>query len=125
MTLIFVYNAESGLVNGVIDSFHKVLSPATYPCDLCALTHGLARMRARLRHWLRQSGREVCFFHRSDFRAAWPHVDVTLPAILKQEGNQLTLVLGAADLADVRDIGQLLTLLDSHETGGQIDISPL
>ena len=37
--LIFVYNADSGMLNLVKDIAHKLLSPATYPCSLCDLTY--------------------------------------------------------------------------------------
>ncbi|PCE66368.1 GTPase [Sediminicola luteus] len=38
--LLFVYNAEPGLGHALVDSLHKWLSPGTYSCSLCALTHG-------------------------------------------------------------------------------------
>ncbi len=37
--LIFVYNANSGTVNALLDSAHKIVSPSTYQCSLCDLTH--------------------------------------------------------------------------------------
>ena len=39
--LLFVYNADSGLFNTLTDIAHKMLSPKTYTCNLCAITHGL------------------------------------------------------------------------------------
>ncbi|WP_241234677.1 hypothetical protein [Nonlabens ponticola] len=38
--LIFVYNANSGRINSWLDSAHKIISPSTYQCKLCELTHG-------------------------------------------------------------------------------------
>ena len=37
--LIFVYNAQSGVFNSLIDYFHKMISPSTYECSLCSLTY--------------------------------------------------------------------------------------
>ncbi|NJM95354.1 MAG: GTPase, partial [Acaryochloridaceae cyanobacterium CSU_5_19] len=37
--LIFVYNANSGGINTALDIAHKLLSPSTYRCNLCRLTH--------------------------------------------------------------------------------------
>jgi hypothetical protein len=37
--LLFVYNADAGLVTGLLDTLHKVLSPSTYSCSLCAITY--------------------------------------------------------------------------------------
>ena len=37
--LVFVYNAKSGVVNGIFDYVHKFVSPSTYSCNLCSLTY--------------------------------------------------------------------------------------
>jgi len=39
-TKIFVYNADSGPINGLKDYFHKIIKPETYECNLCAVTFG-------------------------------------------------------------------------------------
>ena len=41
-SLLFVYNADSGFFNTLADIGHKLFSPATYPCQLCAITGVLA-----------------------------------------------------------------------------------
>ena len=38
--LIFIYNADSGLRNMIVDSAHKILSPDTYTCSLCDIAFG-------------------------------------------------------------------------------------
>ena len=38
--LIFIDNAKSGLVNEMIDFAHKIVSPETYDCNLCAISYG-------------------------------------------------------------------------------------
>ena len=37
--LIFVYNANGGFFNGFSDYIHKLVSPKTYECSLCAITY--------------------------------------------------------------------------------------
>ena len=37
--LIFIYNANSGVVNSLIDWAHKIISPDTYKCSLCSITY--------------------------------------------------------------------------------------
>ena len=44
-TLIFVYNADSGLFNTLTDIAHKTFAPETYSCNLCAITFGTFGMR--------------------------------------------------------------------------------
>jgi hypothetical protein len=38
MELIFVYNADSGILNLLKDAVHKLLKAETYPCSPCAPT---------------------------------------------------------------------------------------
>ncbi len=51
---------------------HKVVSPATYPCSLCATTYGAVAMKPAWRAYLRRLSLGVAFFHRPDFRAPTP-----------------------------------------------------
>lgn len=119
VTLVFVYNAEAGLVHGLMDSIHKLVSPSTYKCDLCAITYGLMRMKDDWRAWLERSGRPVQFFHRTDFRQAWPEADVQLPAILVQENDTLRMLVSATELAHIADVGQLVAVLEDKCGGGE------
>ena len=50
--LVFVYNADSGLFNAVSDAAHKIFSPRTYQCNLCALTHSAIGMRREWKQFL-------------------------------------------------------------------------
>ena len=42
--LIFIYNAKSGFINELVDFAHKIISPNTYDCNLCAITYGTFTM---------------------------------------------------------------------------------
>ena len=80
-TLLLVYNADSGLFNLMADFAHKIFSPTTYPCGLCAVTHGPLGMREEWRAFLGGLGRPVEFLHRDEFRRAHGLSDVRLPAV--------------------------------------------
>ena len=43
MELIFIYNAQKGRLNSLIDYIHKTVSPRTYSCNLCAITHNFKK----------------------------------------------------------------------------------
>jgi hypothetical protein len=78
--LVFVYNADRGLFNMMEDISHKVLSPSTYPCNLCALTHGAFSMRKEWRDFLAKIKPPLTFLHRDEFRKEFKLED-DLPAI--------------------------------------------
>ncbi|WP_035563594.1 hypothetical protein [Hymenobacter sp. IS2118] len=65
--LIFVYNADGGRLAGLKDMFHKILSPGTYPCSLCAVTYGATSMQPEWREFIKTLPVPVDFLHRDEF----------------------------------------------------------
>jgi hypothetical protein len=111
--LLIVYNAEPGIVAGAKDSLHKLLSPGTYPCSLCALTHGLVRADPAWRRFLDRSPLEVRAYHRSDFRARYPDLDLPLPAILVERGHDAELLIHADELKSLRSVDALIDRIEA------------
>jgi hypothetical protein len=108
--LIFIYNADGGIAQGVMDSVHKTLSPSTYACSLCAVTHGVFRMDPKWRAWLKALPIPTEFEHKDDT----PHRDVPLPAILAERSGQVATLIGARELADVATVDALIALLEAR-----------
>ncbi len=109
-TLILVYNADGGVFAALADAVHKVISPATYPCSLCAVSYGAVAMKQEWRAFLDALPMAKRFHHRDDFRVAWPALDIALPAILVQHGDAMPDLLVDAETLDAqRDIAALTT----------------
>lgn len=112
--LIFVYNANAGIAAGVMDSIHKTLSPATYECALCAVTHGIFSMNKQWRDYLKSLPFEAVFHHRPDFRESWPdHADWPLPLIALERDGALELILGAKELDAAKSVDALIAAMDA------------
>ncbi len=114
MKLLFVYNANAGIAAGIMDSFHKTLSPATYPCSLCAITYGAVRMDPRWKAWLTAQPLKSVFYHRPDFRAAYPDIVVDLPAILVEHDGQTEVLVGADEFGDAATVDKLIALIEQR-----------
>ena len=113
-TLIFVYNAPDGIGAALIDAAHKLISPATYPCSLCAVTYGAVAMRRDWKAYLARLPHPVKFYHRDGFARAFPEVDVALPAILIADGDAPPRVLvDAATLDKQTDVASLIATLEA------------
>ncbi|MBC6698730.1 hypothetical protein [Hymenobacter sp. BT190] len=83
--LLFVYNANGGPLNGLLDTLHKTLSPGTYDCALCALTYGAFTMRPEWREFLQNLPIQPTFLHRDELRAQHPElVGQPLPAAFQR-----------------------------------------
>ena len=112
MKLVIVYNANAGLLAGAMDSIHKLVAPATYPCKLCALTYGLLSMRGEWRRFLNGVGVETIFHHRPDFRTAFPAAaDWPLPLIAVADEGEIKQLVSAADLERIADLPALMELV--------------
>jgi hypothetical protein len=111
--LIFVYNADVGLVSGIIDAVHKIVSPGTYPCSLCAVTYGAVRMDPRWRAWLNAAPFAAHFYHRQDFQAAYPALAaIPLPCVLVDRNGKTDTLVTSDALAQVTTLDALIALIE-------------
>ncbi|GAB2965421.1 hypothetical protein GCM10027048_38930 [Hymenobacter coalescens] len=110
--LLFVYNADSGLGHALLDAVHKLVSPATYPCTLCELTYGAARMRPQWKQFLQTLPLPARFLYRDQLPAAYPQlVDQPLPAVfVEDENGQVAPLVTAAEMQPL-ELAGLMTLL--------------
>lgn len=80
--LIFVYNAESGFMNGMFDFFHKLIHPSTYACSLCMITYNYKGMRSAWKKQLESLPIEKEFLHTDAFaQANLSDISYSLPAV--------------------------------------------
>src|SRR5215204_5573782 len=79
--IVFVYNADSGVFNLVSDIAHKIFSPATYACNLCAVTHSNFGMRAEWKEYLDSLENSLEFLHADEFKGKYKLENTKLPAI--------------------------------------------
>lgn len=114
-TLIFVYNAKGGWLNALGDAVHKLASPSTYPCSLCALTYGAVSKRPAWRAFLARVGLPTLFLYRDEFRAELDTRDLPLPAILLGGAGPVPEVLvSASELDGLADLDALIALLEAR-----------
>jgi len=95
-TLLFVYNADSGIFNTLSDIAHKVFSPDTYECNLCAITHSHFSMRKPWADFLKTLNIELDFLHRDELQQQYGEQNAKLPAIFfKDEDKNLEVAVTA------------------------------
>ena len=83
MTLIFVYNTDSNPISSLIDLGHKILSPETYSCSLCKLTHGPFTEIDAWKAFRTSIGFPMEFLHRDEFEKKY-NQRFQYPVILKK-----------------------------------------
>ena len=114
LRLLFVYNADSGLFNTLADIGHKLFSPETYACRLCAITYGLLTEKAEWRDYISSIDAECEFLHRDELHRREPGLSVTLPAVFRMTDQGPKICLDAATLNGCSSIADLKALMRSR-----------
>ena len=107
---VFVYNADSGALNAVLDSIHKVVSPRTCDCNLCRLTYGVFKENPEWKAY-RESLKpdEAFFLHRDEFEQQYQQ-KTHYPVLLKIEDDSIEELLSPDDFNAVSDTRDLIAL---------------
>lgn len=71
MKILFIYNADSGKLNSIFDIAHKVISPSTYKCSLCSLTHSALNEKSEWANFKKSSKHNLQFLHKDEFEAQY------------------------------------------------------
>ena len=108
--LLFVYNAETGFFNKLVDFAHKIISPKTYPCSLCALTYGNYTMFPEWAEYLQTLPYEFEFIYKNE----WGHVDVydKYPVVALQQDERVEVLLTAEELDSMASLEALKNRLN-------------
>ena len=115
--IVFIYNADSGLRNSILDGAHKILSPATYDCSLCKLTHGALTEKkswTAFREELAQEGATLEFLHKDEFRKVYRSKfghKFTFPIVLSLGDNDLEIMIHTHELDSLETPEQLISLV--------------
>ena len=111
MKLIFVYNADSGLMNTLMDIGHKAISPQTYNCNLCGLTFGLLSEHKQWKQFREASDTEMEFLHRDEFEQKYNR-KFEYPVVLKQDEN-LVVMIPKTELNKIKTLDELILQVQS------------
>jgi len=107
-TFIFVYNANSGALNTLLDVGHKLLSPSTYNCNLCTLTFDTFTENKIWKAFREQSNVEMTFLHIDEFETLFPNTKFKYPIILKEENHELIEFLSSEDIEKINTVEELI-----------------
>lgn len=110
--LIVVYNAGSGLFNAFSDFAHKVLSPSTYQCSLCALTFGNFSMKQEWKLFIETLPVKTVFLHKDEFLNQYK-IGTEFPAIFMEENGSVKSLLTKDKIEQCKTLQQLKDIISS------------
>ena len=105
--LVFVYNADSGIMNEMKDYFHKIVSPSTYGCNLCALTYSNTGMKSDWKSFVEDIGLPVRFLHKDEFRQTYGKMEASFPCVYTDEDGDLSLLITSDEMNKQTDLEDL------------------
>ncbi len=114
--LVFVYNADSGFFNLLSDMAHKVVSPETYDCQLCMLTHGHLGMREQWKEYLDSLDAALEFLHRDEFLKNYGNHAAALPALFLVREGEAELFMTESDINACETLDVLIEKLNGSIT---------
>ncbi|MCK0189484.1 GTPase [Arenibacter sp. F20364] len=115
--LVFVYNANSGMGNALLDSVHKTLSPSTYDCNLCAITFGVFSENKKWKVFRQNAGLEMEFLHKDEFEIRYPSErenKQSLPKVFILKKGQLQEFLLREEINDMKSQEDLILAVQAR-----------
>jgi len=109
--LVFVYNADSGFVNTLLDIGHKIVSPQTYSCNLCAITHSTFSIRDEWKRFVDDLKIPIEFLHRDELSRQYGIHGAALPAVFRKTDDGLEVWISREEINRCRSLDELKQLV--------------
>ena len=109
--VIFVYNADSGVVSAVKDFWKKILRPSSYECNLCMQTFSLFGTKKDWKNFIQNLEIETEFLHRDEFEEKYEIKDAKYPSAYIQENKNLTLFITQDEMNKVKSLEEMEDLV--------------
>ncbi|UCH57020.1 MAG: hypothetical protein JSV18_06690 [Candidatus Bathyarchaeota archaeon] len=109
--LIFVYNADSGLLNAINDGILKIVSPSTYQCRLCSLTFGVVQMKSRWKQFIESLNVPAEFLHRDEFNERYGLPDAEFPSVYIRRGDEMSVLISKEEMENTDSLEGLMEML--------------
>ena len=118
--LVFIYNADAGFRNLLIDGAHKIFSPSTYACSLCDITYGAFtenRTWKKFRRNLEAKGKVLAFLHKDEFvkeyRSKFGY-KFTFPIVLAETAADFEILVTTAELNELQNAKALIKVIEEQ-----------
>ncbi|WP_025665070.1 hypothetical protein [Aquimarina megaterium] len=112
--LYFVYNAKSDIWNKYFDNLHKIISPTTYSCDLCSLTHGNFSEKKVWKSFRENSNYKFVFMYKDEFLRMYSYLEdknFGFPVIFQKQGEKIDVLFDSKEISSLNSVEELIEFL--------------
>lgn len=111
--IIFIYNAKSGKLNSLLDVAHKLISPKTYQCKLCTITHDTFTENILWKEFRQKASLPLEFLHKDEFEKRYKNIETKYPVIFLQEEEKLTEWISKSEIEKIETTQELIHLIET------------
>jgi membrane protease subunit (stomatin/prohibitin family) len=111
---VFAYAVDGGTMSSIVNYAHKMVSPGTYRCNMCALTYGTFGTKKEWTKFIESLARETIFLHRDEFNERYPAVEDALPAVFVERDGTLSIVVDAREMSTAKTLDELIATIRRH-----------
>ena len=112
--IVFVYNADSGFANALLDYGKKYVQPTKYDCRLCMVTYGVLGMKKDWKQFTKSLPLPVQFIHRDEFERNYPKVSLSYPVILQIKNGAPAVLVSSKDFDSIKSLQDLMTVVSGR-----------
>ena len=115
--LLFIYNANSGLRNILLDGAHKIISPKTYECNLCDITYGAFTENKKWKKYRKESKLKMEFLHKDEFKTQYASkfgYNFNFPIILGITTGGIEVLVSPEELNELDRAEELIGLISER-----------
>lgn len=105
---IFIYNADSGIGNALVDYGKKLITPSKQDCELCTLTYGPFGKRTDWKQFIKTIDGSVDFLHKDEFEDKYPKSNINYPAFIKVDKNKIEIKLSRQEFSKISSLDDLI-----------------
>ena len=109
--LIFIYNANSGVVNSLLDWAHKIFSSNTYKCSLCSITYDNSGKKNEWSNFLEELNIKSLFLYKDHIINDKDLKKYTLPCVYLRGPNDVRLLISSTEMNMFKDLKELISCL--------------
>ncbi len=109
--IVFVYNANSGILNMASDYIHKIVSPSTYGCSLCGLTYDTTGMKDDWKEFISGLKYQTEFLHKDEFVDKYAETKDDLPCAYINTGDRMDIFVTADEMNSCETLDDLMELI--------------
>lgn len=106
-SLLFVYNAESGLANALVDTGRRIFRPKEYACALCQITYGPFGMKNDWKKFISELPYEVSFLHKDELAEKFKKMDLDYPCLVLEDSDDIKIIINGTEFRKIKDLDTL------------------